>query len=141
VQLVDEQVGIYHHGVEAWCGLPEWRVVDVALGDPNDDGRGELLLALWKPDAESVLRSHPFIIDYREGAYRILWGRSAVANPIDELELGDVDGDGVQEVIVLEEQGDERVITVWCWHGWGFSLVWRSPPGPYRDLTLIPGQG
>jgi poly-gamma-glutamate capsule biosynthesis protein CapA/YwtB (metallophosphatase superfamily) len=137
VRLEEQQVIVYRDGLEAWRGLPEWRVVDLALGDPNDDGRSELLLALWKPDAAGVPRSHPFIIGYREGAYRILWGGSAVADPIREVELGDVDGDGVQELIVLEEQGDSCAVTVWRWHGWGFSLMWRSPPGRYRDLALV----
>jgi len=141
VQRVKEQIVVYRDGVEVWRGLPEWRVVDLALGDPNDDGRGELLLALWKPDAAGEPRSHPFIVGYREEAYRILWGGSAVADPICEVELGDTDGDGVQELIVLEERGEglDRAVTVWRWHGWGFSLVWRSPPGRYRDLALIAG--
>ena len=139
VQRVKEQVVVYRDGAEVWRGLPEWRVADLALGDPNDDGRGELLLALWKPDAEGVPRSHPFIIGYREGAYRILWGGSAVADPIREVELGDVDGDGVQELILLEERGDGCAVTVWRWHGWGFSLMWRSPSGRYRDLALSAG--
>jgi poly-gamma-glutamate capsule biosynthesis protein CapA/YwtB (metallophosphatase superfamily) len=136
VRLEEQQVIIYRNGIETWRGLPEWRVVDLALGDPNDDGRSEMLLALWKPDAAGVPRSHPFIIGYREGAYRILWGGSAVADPIREVELGDVDDDGVQELILLEERGDGCAVTVWRWHGWGFSLMWRSPPGRYRDLAL-----
>jgi hypothetical protein len=65
----------------------------------------------------------------------------AVADPIRKVELGDVDGDGVQELVVLEEQGNDRAVTVWRWHGWGFSLAWRSPPGRYRDMVLIPGVG
>jgi hypothetical protein len=162
VRLEKQQVIVYHDGIETWRGLPEWRVVDLALGDPNDDGRSELVLALWKPDTAGVPRdsteplsrdfvelsrdaraerlveaSHPFIIGYREGAYRVLWGGSAVADPIREVELGDVDGDGVQELIVLEELGDDCAVTVWRWHGWGFSLMWRSPPDRYRDLALI----
>ena len=142
VRRAGEQVIIYRDGVEVWRSPQEWRVTDLALGDPNDDGRGELLLALWKQDTAGVLRSHPFIIGYREGVYRPLWGGSAVSDPIHEVELGDVDGDNVQEVIVLEEQGDglARAVTVWRWHGWGFSLIWRSPRGRYRDMSLIPGR-
>jgi len=50
VRLEEQQVVVYRNGVEVWRGLPEWRVVDLALGDPNDDGRNEMLLALWNPD-------------------------------------------------------------------------------------------
>jgi hypothetical protein len=141
VRWAGGRVIVYRDGVEVWRSLPEWRVVDLALGDPNDDGRGELLLALWKPDAAGVDCSHPFIIGYREGLYRTLWGGSAVIDPIHEVELGDVDGDGVQELVVLEEQGDglDRAVAVWRWYGWGFGLVWRSSGGHYRDLALIPG--
>ena len=151
VQRVQAQVIVDHadsEDDETWRGLPEWRVADLALGDPNDDGRGELLLALWKADAQGVSRSHPFILGYREGAYRVLWGGSAVVDPIYEVELGDVDGDGVQELIVLEGHGESlryaakhlAAVTVWRWHGWGFSLAWRSPPGRYRDMMLVPAE-
>ncbi len=137
VRLAQEQVTVRRDGIEVWRGLPEWQVADLALGDPNDDGRGEILLALWKQDAEGEMRSHPFIVGYRAGAYRVLWGGSAVVDPILEVELGDVDGDGVQELIVLEEMAAGRAVSVWRWHGWGFSLRWRSPPGRYRDLALV----
>ncbi|HOQ98667.1 MAG TPA: CapA family protein [Anaerolineae bacterium] len=140
VQLVGGQVAVYQGGAEVWRGPQEWRVQDLALGDADDDGRSDIMLALLKPDAAGVLQSHPFIVGYRQGAYRVLWGGSAVADPIRELELGDVDGDGVQELVILEERDGARAVTVWRWHGWGFSLAWRSPPGSYRDLALIPGE-
>jgi len=71
--------------------------------------------------------------------YRTLWGGSPVRAPLLEVELGDVDGDGADELVVIEALPDEtnRNVTVWRWHGWGFSLVWRSPPGRYRDLILL----
>lgn len=151
VRRVREQVIIYQDGGEVWRSPSTWRVSDLALGDPNDDGRSELMLALWKPGLDgleppdpakrSTPRSHPFIVGYRGGTYRTLWGGSAVAEPIQELALGDVDGDGVEELIALEGVDPERrTVSVWRWHGWGFSLMWRSRPGWYRDLTLIEDQ-
>jgi poly-gamma-glutamate capsule biosynthesis protein CapA/YwtB (metallophosphatase superfamily) len=137
VRLAEGQVAVRRDGTEVWRGLPEWQVADLALGDPNDDGRGEILLALWKRDAEGEMRSHPFIVGYRAGAYRVLWGGSAVVDPILEVELGDVDGDGVEELIVLEEMAAGRAVSVWRWHGWGFSLVWRSLPDRYQDLGVV----
>jgi hypothetical protein len=137
VRLAEGQVVVRRDDIEVWRGLPEWQVADLALGDPNDDGRGEILLALWKKDAEGEMHSQPFIVGYRAGAYRVLWGGSAVVDPILEVELGDVDGDGVQEMIALEEMAAGRAVSVWRWHGWGFSLMWRSPPGRYQDLELV----
>ncbi len=125
VRLDDGRVAI--SGGESWQSLPEWRVVDLALGDPNDDGRAELLLALWKPDAAGAMHSHPFILGYRDGGYRVLWGGSAVADPILGVELADLDGNGVQELIVLEQRGATPAVAAWRWHGWGFTLLWRFP--------------
>jgi hypothetical protein len=92
-------------------------------------------------DEPDVLHSHPFIIGHRGSHYTLLWGGSPVAFPIHELQLGDVTGDGVDNLVVLEEtaEGQRRTISVWCWHGWGYTLLWRSPPGHYRDLALLPG--
>jgi poly-gamma-glutamate synthesis protein (capsule biosynthesis protein) len=147
VRRVAESVVVYDGGAEVWRSPEGWRVVDAALGDPNDDGRGELLLALWKagpdgletpsPEKEEIPRSHPFIVGYRGGTYRTLWGGSAVGIPIHEVELGDVTADGSDELIVLEgADPGRRTVSVWRWHGWGFSLMWRSGPGAYRDLLL-----
>ncbi|MGC9348515.1 MAG: hypothetical protein ACP5JG_10295 [Anaerolineae bacterium] len=140
VRLTGSQVVVEQGGDEAWRSPPHWDVVDVALGDPNDDGRGEILLAFWREDDEGIPGSHPFIVGHRKGRYRTLWGGSAVVDPIFELALGDVDGDRVQELVVLESDGTESAIAVWQWHGWGFTLVWRSTTGVYRDLVVLPGK-
>jgi hypothetical protein len=135
-----QAVEIYQDGQVAWHSPPEWRVLDLALGDPNDDGRYELLLVLEKPDPSGNVTSHPFIVGYRGGSYRLLWGGSPVSAPLLEAELGDLDGDGVAELAVIEAAQDSaaRYVTIWHWYGWGFSLLWRSPLGEYHDLTILP---
>jgi hypothetical protein len=66
-----------------------------------------------------------------------LWGGSAVAIPIQEIELADVDGDGIQELIVLEEQPDGmKTIAILKWDDWVFKLFWRSPRGRFVDLQV-----
>jgi len=135
-------VTIIQDGSQVWRSPSQWRVLDLALGDPDDDGRFELMLALQKPDGIEGTSSHPFIIGFRGGSYKDVWGGSAVADPIRELELGDLDADGVQELVVLEERGDgsRQAVTVWRWNGWGFSLEWRSSEGRYQDLVLLTGE-
>jgi hypothetical protein len=157
VQLEDAALVVLESGDVVWRSEPGWVVVDAALGDPNQDGRYEALLAFWRNDATGVPRSQPFIIGYRWGLWRTLWGGSPVTDPILELALGDVDGDRAEDLVVIEatNAGPQRMedigayvgiadrpstVAVWRWHGWGFSRIWRSPVGVYRDLVLLPGK-
>ncbi len=140
----NESLRVLQDGVEIWRSDPAWRVVDVALGDPNDDGRYEILAALWKLDDAGVLTSHPFIIAHRGGTVKVIWGGSAVTHGIHEIALADVDNDGVEELVVLESarpddglNAKRRALSVWDWHGWGFNLRWRSEPGRYRALGVV----
>ncbi len=141
------RVRIERDGATVWQSEPGWRIVDVAAGDAWNDLRQEVLMALWKDDAQGVPRSHPFIAGHRRGYYDLLWGGSAVVDPIHELELGDVDADGLNELVVLEGRYDDpagssaRFVTVWRWNGWGFVLLWRSEEGHYRHLYLLDVDG
>jgi len=143
VRLEGHEIRVLQNGKEIWRSDPTWQVVDVALGDPNNDGRYEILAALWKPNDTDERLSHPYIIAHRGGMIKLIWGGSAVTHPIHELLLADMDGDGVQELVVLESASPEspsdtskRTLSVWDWHGWGFNLRWRSAPGYYHALNV-----
>jgi hypothetical protein len=142
VRKEGERITVFEQGVPVWHSPEAWRVVDVALGDPNDDGRYEIMLAIRQEDGGGYERSQPYIVGYRNGRYDLLWGGRPVADPILELALGDVDGDGTDELVVIEEtaDGSAQAVSVWRWAGWTFSLVWRSPLGSYSDLALVGDQ-
>lgn len=138
VRREGEQVTVYAAGTAVWQTPPTWRVVDLSLGDPNNDGRGELLLALYQRDAAGYERSQPYIVGYRGGAYGLMWGGRPVLDPIQEVELGDIDGDGIQELLVIENWREEgQTISIWRWAGWTFTLLWRSQIGRYANLVLV----
>jgi poly-gamma-glutamate synthesis protein (capsule biosynthesis protein) len=142
VHLTEQRLIILEGGRPTWHSPPEWRVLDMAPGDPDGDGRGDLVLAVLKPGEDGRPRSHPYVLGYRGGLYRLVWGGSPVRDRIVEVELGDADGDGAQELLVLEEERDGlgRAATLWRWHGWGFSLDWRSAYGDYENMRLEGGE-
>jgi poly-gamma-glutamate capsule biosynthesis protein CapA/YwtB (metallophosphatase superfamily) len=125
----------------AWESPTDWLVVDAALGDPDWDGRPDLVAIFWKADKAGVLRSHPFLIRQNGGRYEEVWGGSAVSEPIWEVEVTDLNGDGLDELVVLAMApgGEGQTISVWEWHGWGFSREWRSAPSSFENLRTAPG--
>jgi hypothetical protein len=140
IRHAGQRVTIYEGETAVWRSPPAWEVVDVALGDPNDDGRYEVMLALWQEDAAGVRRNQPYLIGHRGGVYQLLWGGRPLQDPVRELALGDVNGDGAAELVVLEARsgGEETAVSVWQWSGWTFTLLWRSEIGRYQDLALAP---
>ena len=128
-------------GTLAWESPQRWLVVDAALGDPDWDGRPDLVAIFWKTDQAGVLRSHPFLIRQNGGRYEEVWGGSAVSEPIWEVEVTDLNGDGLDELAVLAMApgGSGQTLSVWEWHGWGFSQEWRSAPDAFENLRTAPG--
>jgi len=63
---------------------------------------------------------------------------SALPAPLLALAVGDVDGDGRNEVVTLEgdyatgRSGPATHVNVWRWSGFGFTLEYRSPPGTFH---------
>jgi hypothetical protein len=158
-------LAVVHRGQELWRSDPSWDVRELLAADLNSDGDQEVAYAVWKPFhpdppifydvfgfpaawEEGSLRNHLFIYEWRDDAWRPLWCSSPLADPIVSMAVGDVDGDGANELVVLEGSYDApdaptRHVGVRRWNGWGFTLQWRSPAGAYAHLQLhdITGDG
>ena len=161
VELMDGTLRLYDEQQEIWHSDPTWDVHQATFADADNDGGAELAFVLWKPFAPlpidrfhkgpSLIEGnknaadescHLFIYGFQRGALRPRWCSSALPEPIHEFAFGDVDGDGRNELVVLEGSYDDereapaRHVTIWRWNGWGFSLEWRSAAGRYHHLAL-----
>jgi hypothetical protein len=165
--LLDEQttlvleggnLTVLHDDQDIWSSDPSWNVSQLLVADVNNDGQQEVVFVLWKPFRlepaiiydtfgfpslweEGSLRNHLFVYGWRDAAWQHLWCSSPVADPIMELAAADADGDGANELVVLEGSYDApdaaaRHLSVWRWNGWGFTLHWRSPGGVWDHLVL-----
>jgi len=138
---------------------PTWHVTAAVLADVTGDGISEWVLLVWRPwrdwptqrwsSAPSPIAGfhdtagdscHLILLDPRDG--REIWAGSALPAPLLALVVGDVDGDGREEVVTLEGEygtgrdGPATHVNVWRWNGFGFTLQYRSPPGTFRQLRL-----
>jgi hypothetical protein len=138
---------------------PTWQVTASVLADATGDGISEWVLLVWRPWRDWPIQRwspvsspiagfhdasgdscHLILLDPRDG--REIWAGSALPAPLLGLAVGDVDGDGRNEVVTLEgdyasgRDGPAARVDVWRWNGFGFTLEWRSPPGTLHQLRL-----
>jgi hypothetical protein len=137
----------------------DWRVTAATLADVTGDGKPEWVLLVRRPWRDWPIQEwtsvpspiadfhdvagdscHLILLDPESG--RELWAGSALPAPLLALAVGDVDGDGTNEVVTLEGDydtgwdGPASHVDVWQWNGFGFSLEWRSPESTLHQLSL-----
>jgi poly-gamma-glutamate synthesis protein (capsule biosynthesis protein) len=143
VTLQDGRLRIYENQGEVYESHSSWRVVDAAIGDPNQDGRYEVMMLIWKQDVPNgPVTTHPFILGYRGGAYKVIWGGSATAEWMQAVGIADLDGDMLDEFVTIERdpaalacEARYRVM-VSKWNGWGFTRQWASDYGYFTRLKF-----
>lgn len=135
-----------------------WDVRASALADVTGDGVPEWTLLVWRPWRDWAIQEwapapspitgfhdaagdscHVILLD---PAGREIWAGSALPAPFVDLAVGDVDGDGRNELLTLEgdyaagREGPAAHVNIWRWNGFGFGLAHRSPPGNWREFCL-----
>lgn len=146
-----------------WQSPPEWRVQQAALTDLNRDDTPEAALLVWRPFSPWPIdrylphggriagfhdrqgsSCHLILIGWNGKRYGELWAGSALARPLRAFHAADLDGDGRQELVVLEGEYKDpahlpaRTLAVWEWNGFGLSLLARQT-GRFHHLDIVPG--
>jgi len=137
----------------------DWHVTAATLADVTGDGEPEWVLLVWRPWRDWPIQEwvsvpspianfhdaagdscHMILLDPQDG--REIWAGSALPAPLLALAVGDVDGDGRNELVTLEgdyatgRDGPASHVDVWQWNGFGLSLEWRSPRNALHQLRL-----
>ncbi len=149
--------------VPSFSGLsparPGWHIAASTLFDVTGDQMPEWVLIVWRPWRDWPIQRwsapaspiaafhdaagdscHLILLDPDDG--HEIWAGSALPAPLLGLAAGDVDGDGLNEVVALEgdyatgRAGPAAFVDVWGWNGFGFTLEWRSPQGSFSQLCL-----
>ncbi len=133
-----------------WTSPAGWTVQQAEWTDLNHDGIPEVTLLVRRPfepwPVDKVLpyggrirnhqdangqSSHIILIGWKKDHWGELWAGSALARPVRAFKTADMDGDSLQELIVLEGNYDDsdpsagESLAVWKWNGFGFDLVSR----------------
>jgi hypothetical protein len=164
--LIDNgRVRLADGGQVVWESPAEWQVRGAARGDVTGDGVEDVVLLVWRDWADWPIQAwldvpspiagrhdadgqscHVIVLDPTTG--RELWAGSALPRPLAAIAVGDMDGDGVDDLAALEGRYDTpRDVGfhahVWRWNGFGFRLDWRGEGGHFRHLALydVTGDG
>lgn len=141
-----------------WQSPEDWRVQEVLYSDLNRDGVQEFLLLVWRPfqswpidkflplggrisnhQDKNGMSCHVILIGWDGQEYRELWAGSALAAPISNVTIADIDGDQYMELLAIENDYDEFSggnLVVWKWQGFGFSLLDRIE-GRFNEFSVI----
>jgi len=164
IDLADGQLFIYAQSDSAtlaWQSPPDWQVKQALVTDLNHDTFPELALLVWRPfqpwpvdsylphggriadhQNRRGLSCHLVLIGWLSSGFGELWAGSALARPLRSLVAADLDGDGQQELSVLESRYNDpaflpaRSLAIWNWNGFGFDLQARTE-GRFKHLQAV----
>lgn len=170
VEGADFDAGGQIQSRQVWQSPVDWWVGNFVLADSTGDGVTDLNMSVWKSGNygsskpfwvkknDMRVRNHFFVFDFKDGVMKPLWQSSNLPAPNCEFAFGDVDGDGKQNLVVLEGDYSDDVmadegnaagdgfsharacqghyVAAWQWDEWGFVNVSRGKKGNYKNLRV-----
>lgn len=99
------------------------------VADLDADGRAEVLVGTWTHQVRHGLRGKRrglTVLTWRDGALTPRWRGSALARPIADLAVADLDGDPrARELLALERTARRCTLTGYRFDGFGFKGIGR----------------
>lgn len=100
----------------------------IELCEIDADNNPEIFIIVNKTTQESSeLQNRPFFFNFKEDKLVKKWTGSKLRAPFSKASFGDLNGNGSDEFIVVEEIGTgEFIISAYYWFGFGFILQGES---------------
>ncbi len=100
----------------------------VQLGDINGDDLNEIAICVYKTAKfHPVMAKRPFFFNLVQGNLIPVWLGSRLSRPFDDYILNDIDADGIDEIISIEQlENGNWVVAVYNWSGFGFEMSVQS---------------
>ncbi|HOQ16946.1 MAG TPA: hypothetical protein PLC16_08325 [Defluviitaleaceae bacterium] len=103
----------------------------------DNDSEPEIFIGTYK---ETVyypgLENRPFFFNYRDNKLVKKWTGSKLRAPFKDICFGDLNDNGSDELIVIEElEEDKNIISVYYWFGFGFILYAES--SVYKNIEFV----
>lgn len=146
--LENSVLSVKEEGLPIWKSSEGWHVDGFSLGDVDNDGTVNLVFSLWKEGSfgkakpfwheggDVSYKNHLFVYKLEGNTFRPVWCSSDLFRPIVSFDIKDADGDGLNDLVVLEGQykkvsgeryttdpDSEARATVWQWEEWGFHKI------------------
>ena len=119
-------------------GTMKWNVTSddlfqtMDLVDLNADGILEIVAIQW---GESSL------LAYNSSDGSLLWNLTAFTDDLGAIDFGDIDGDGVNEIVVSTDDGKIWTVygngTVWHSEDTGTTMIWGLAVGDFTNNTML----